>query len=311
MRRSLPIAVAAALCVAPLCGQESIAVVRVSPFTAAGVGASEASMLERLVVSYIVETRSFRVVDARGQDRALAETEAALSRGESVADALPLAADFIVDGSLGRIGELFVLSLEVTRVSDGEMLSVSDTAESISDIVLRARASTRRLFGFESASERQSSAEPPADEAQAPAADAIEPESSAAFVGKPTVSDVSGTWRGDKGLETVRIFPNGAGLAVLSGGGTLKLRVTIDGDEVIVAQDQANDAALYRASSITFAMAKAIAERARPMRWVFRLDAGRELLSGRKESVAVSYSGEELLIDNDYVREASWTRISR
>ncbi|HPG87627.1 MAG TPA: hypothetical protein PLQ29_13090 [Spirochaetales bacterium] len=325
MIQSLPIAIVAVLgvtlvCPAPLGAQERQAVVRVSPFTAVGVGSSEAAMLERLVVSYIVETRSFRVVDAQGQDRALVETEAALSRGETTAVALPLTADFIVNGSIGRIGELFVLSLEVTRVSDGIMLSVADTAESISDIVLRARASTRRLFGLEptgglptaaSPATFQASADLAASATQTQAIDTVEPEASAMFVDRPSVSDISGTWRGDKGLETVRIFPNGAGLAVLSGGGTLKLRVTIRGGEVVIAQDQANDAALYKASSVSFAMAKAIAERARPMRWVFRLDATRDLLSGMKESVAVSYSGDEQLIDNDNVREASWTRISR
>lgn len=332
MRRArglLLFAIVAALAAGPLLGQDDRAVVRVSTFTASGVGSSEASMLERLVVSYIVETRSFRVVDAQGQDRALAETEAALSRGETVSAALPLSADFIVNGSIGKIGDLFVLSLEVTRVSDGIMVSVSDTAESISDIVLRARESTRRLFGVESTSGQplvepaSASAATTAEAAAIPAStapaaasqakpDRAEATQAAAdFIGQPTVSDVSGTWKGDKGLETVRVFPNGAGLAVLSGGGTLKLRVTIDGDRVIVAQDQANDAALYKAGSITYATAKAIAERARPMRWVFRLESGRDLLSGIKESVAVSYSGDELLVDNDYVREASWTRISR
>ena len=93
MIQSLPIAIVAVLgvtlvCPAPLGAQERQAVVRVSPFTAVGVGSSEAAMLERLVVSYIVETRSFRVVDAQGQDRALVETEAALSRGETTAVAL-------------------------------------------------------------------------------------------------------------------------------------------------------------------------------------------------------------------------------
>jgi len=283
-------------------------VLRVSPFVDAGIGSSEASMLERLIASYIVELRAFRVIDSQGQEMALNETEAALSLGSSAPQAIPLTADYIVSGTIGRIGEIYVFTLEITRVTSGEKQSVSDTAVSISDIVLRARGLTGSLFG------RQDSP------AALPVSAAVDRPPSGVAPGvaqsldrrkSPSATDLAGSWKGDKGLETVRLFPNATGLAVLSGGGTLKVRVSITGDIVEIAQDQPNDANMYRASSVTFEMARLIASQARPMRWLFTLSSDGQHLSGTKESISISGSGVSMVVDNNYVRDASWTRISR
>lgn len=283
-------------------------VLRLSPFVDAGVGSSEASMIERLIASYIVELRAFRVVDSQGQEMALTETEAALSLGSGAPQAIPLTADYIISGSIGKIGEIFAFTLDITKVTSGEKLTVSDTAVSISDIVLRARGLTRSLFG------RQDSpatlpltvtSDKPPSLVEADKASTVDKRLS------PSVSDISGSWRGDKGLETVRLFPNSTGLAVLSGGGTLKLRVSISGDSIEIAQDQPNDATMYRASSVTFEMARRIASQARPMRWLFTLSSDGQRLSGTKESIAISGSGASMVVDNNYARDASWARISR
>jgi hypothetical protein len=281
--------------------QQRHAVLRVNPFTASGVGTSEAAMLERLIVSFITELKQFRIVDAQGQEMALSETESALSLGASTSASLPLTADYIVTGALGRIGEVFIVTLENTKVSSGEKISVSDTASSISDLVLRSKELTLSLFG------RASAAKPAAGAAAvASSVQAIEPARE-----KPQASDLVGMWRGDKGLETVRLFPNGTGLAVLSGGGTIKLKMTINGDAIELVQDQPNNVSMYRAGSVTLEMARKIAGEARPMRWIFRLSENGQRLFGIKESVSISGSGSSMQIDNTYVRDASWARLAR
>lgn len=316
-RTSIALMLAAAACAAAL-GQSRQAVVRVTKFAASGVGDGEAAMFERLIVSYIVELKSFRVVDAQGQEAALSETEAALGSGQSAVTVAPLVADFIVGGSLGRIGELYVAALEITRVSSGEKLSVSDTALSIGDIVLRARDLTNSLFG--KSPPPQAAAKSPADPkpdpkasaaSQAPVTGAYAAASADPARAAPQIQDLAGSWRGDKGLETIRIFANGSGLAVLSGGGTMKLKVSIAGPTVTVEQDQPNDVAMYRAPSVTLETARAIARQARPMRWVFSLSADGMSLRGTKESVSISGTGAGVSVDNAYVRDASWSRISR
>jgi hypothetical protein len=272
-----------------------------SPLTASGIGESEASMLERLIVSYIAELRQFRIIDAKGQDLALSETESALSLGVTSLAALPLAADYIVTGALGKIGEVFIITLENTKVASGEKISVSDTALTISDIVLRSKDLTLSLFG------RTPAAKPVQGSVtvQSPAS-ISEPVRE-----KPLMSELVGTWRGDKGLETVRIFQNGTGLAVLSGGGTLKLRISIDTDTIIVMQDQANTPSMFRTGTVTLEMARKLTEEARPMRWVFKLSENGQHLWGSKETVSISGSGAAMQIDNTYVRDASWAKLAR
>lgn len=314
MKRLLCIMTASLLLVSYGFGQTRQAIVRIAPFTGTGIASSEASMLEKLVGSYVVELKTFRVIDAQGQDSALRETEMALGLGSSPASEPPLIADYIVSGTIGKIGDIFVFSLDNTRVSSGEKLSVSDTAQSISDIVLRSRNLTWTLFGAkplpaDAGTNKQPDTSIPSSVAlKAIETVAIEPQS---IFRAPTISDLLGTWRGDKGLETIRLFPNATALAILSGGGTLKLRVSISEDIIEIAQDQPNDVAMYRAASVSLDLARRIAAEARPMRWLYTLSADGTTLSGTKESIAISGSGDTLWVDNDYVRSASWVRISR
>lgn len=310
-RRFMALALAVALGL-PAFSQAQPPILRIAAFTGSGLSDSEVSTLERLVASCVVELRLFRVIDDAGRDMALAETETALSLGSATSGTTVLTADYILTGNIGKVGDVFVFTLDVTKVATGERISFSDTAHSLSDIVLRSRDLTRSLFGKKdgpagtaAASPSVASATPAASDAGGPAVEAF------AIKKAPTLADIVGSWRGDKGLETVRVFRNGTGLAVLSGGGTLKVRVAIHGDTVEIAQDQPNDVAMYRSSAISLETARKITAQARPMRWIFNLSADGLTLQGSKESIAVSGSGADIQVDNAYVRAASWTRLSR
>ncbi len=281
--------------------QSRQAVLRINPFTASGIVESEVSMLERLIVSYIAELRQFRIIDAKGQEMALTETESALKLGTTTAAALPMTADYIVSGALGKIGDVFIITLENTKVSSGEKISVSDTSLSISEIVKRSKDLTMSLFG------KTPSLKPVQGSISASVPTAInEPVRE-----KPMAADLVGTWRGDKGLETVRIFANGSGLAVLSGGGTLKLKIAVTDDTIEVMQDQPNTPSMFRTGTVTLDMARKLTEEARPMRWVFKLTENGQRLLGIKESVSISGSGQAMQIDNTYTRDSSWAKVAR
>lgn len=266
-------------------------VVRVEGLTGQALEASELRALERLISSYLSEQGSFRLVDEQSRAAALEEAELALALGAQTG-AMPLPADFILSGSVERVGELLVLSLSMTRVRDGARIVVSESGAGANEIAMASRALTQRLLGAEQR------AAAPAD----PVAEVATPIRS-----RPSLAAVAGSWRGDKGLETVRLYPNGTGLAVLAGGGTLRLRVRIDGEVVEILQDQPNDPAMYRSAQWGFETARFIASRARPMRWVFSLSADGAALFGMKESVA--YDGVSAEVDNEYRREARWDRL--
>lgn len=307
-------------------------IIRISPFSGTGIPASELATLERLVASHVAELRLYRVIDDTGREMALGETEIALSLGYQSNPLIPLAADIILSGHLGRIEDLYILTLENTRVSSGEKISVSDTGFSINDVVLRTRSLTRNLFGrpdevttsqtggmtevsnqgtFQLPEEKLADGGSPGTPPLDPTGTLPLGAPDISFVPSLTISHITGTWRGDRGLETVRLFPNGTGMAVLSGGGTMKLSLTINGDSIIISQDQVNDATMYRSPNIGFDLATRIASLARPMKWNFRLSANGQILEGVKESILVSGTSTALKVDNDYVREASWFRISR
>lgn len=285
---------------APLPAQQAPAqaprlpVVRVDGLTGQALEPSELRALERLISSYLSEQGSFRLVDEQSRGAALEEAELALALGAQTG-ALPLAADFILSGSVERVGELLVLSLSMTRVRDGARIVMSETGAGANEIAMASRALTQRLLGAE-----QLGAAP-----AAPAAPVVE--EAPPIRSRPSLAMVAGSWRGDKGLETVRLYPNGTGLAVLAGGGTLRLRVRIEGDLVEVMQDQPNDPAMYRSAQWGFETARFIASRARPMRWAFSLSADGSALFGIKESVA--YDGVSAEVDNEYRREARWDRL--
>jgi hypothetical protein len=310
-------------------GQSRQAIIRIVPFTGTGISASELSTLERLVASHVVELKTFKIIDDAGRELALGETELALSLGGKVSSSLPLTADFIMTGHLGKIGDTFIFTLENTRVSTSEKLSVHDTAASINDIVLKTRGLTRSLFGQADDQARSTAASNPSSRTTAPAP-ASAPAGTPAqttpthptitvsaqtvptqFMVHPSISDLTGSWRGDKGLETVRILSNATGLAVLSGGGTMRIRIIIQEATIIISQDQPNDVAMYRGANITFEVARSIAAQARPMRWLFNLTVDGQTLEGIKESIAVSGTTDAISVDNAYERLATWTRISR
>jgi len=122
---------------------------------------------------------------------------------------------------------------------------------------------------------------------------------------------VAGTWKGDKNVDRVTITPDGRGFAVLSSGVRMALKATIEGSTVAIAQNQPNSADFYR-PSLDLKSARTVAQSARPWRWLFSLSLDGKSLSGVKESVFVTVNEKgAVTIDNNYVRDATWTRLYR
>lgn len=328
MRKTAALFFALALALAGRAAAEQAKpVLRIRPFSGEDLAASELAAIQNLVTSYIVELKAFRVVDSRGQELALQEAETAVSLG-APKDLAPLAADYLVTGSVAKAGGLLVFSLEATKVSTGEKRSVSEVLPSINDLILQSKRLTRALF---ERTEGEKAAVLPAAGA-APLAPAISPSAAdagpgAAFapplppsdlpppqaaMASPSLAKAAGTWKGDKGVERVSLFPDGRGIAVLASGATMKVRARLAGGEIEIVQDQPNLPDFYRGPGIDYKAAKVVAAQARPWRWVFRLSEDGSSLFGTKESVFVRIeTSGKVLVDNGYVREAAWSRLFR
>jgi len=298
--------------------QEGQKVLRVADFAGDGIQSGEADALKDLITSYVIELKMFRVIDDSGQEMALKEAETAVQLGQTK-DIAPLTADYVLSAKAGKAGSIIVFSMDVTKVSTGEKKSVSDTFTSVNDLILAAKRMTHGLFDKAEAPVAATSAavssapssSQPSMAAQAGAGQA-EAQQASRISSNPTpsLSLVAGTWKGDKNVDRVTITPDGRGYAVLSSGIRMALKAMIDGSTIIIAQNQANSPSFYR-PGLDQKSAIAVAKSARPWRWIFSLSLDGKSLSGVKESVFVTVDKGIISTDNNYVRDALWTRLYR
>jgi hypothetical protein len=269
-------------------------VLRIADCGGEGLPEAEASAVRNLITSYVVELKMFRVIDSKGQELALREAETAVQLGVAK-DINPLVADYLLSAQVDPIGTQILFTMDVTKTVSGEKMSVSEAFASENDLLLSVRRLTRKLF------ERPDDAS--STTAAAKAMDRPEKNPS------PGLSLISGTWKGDKNLDRVTIMPDGSGFAILSSGRRMSIKTAIDGATVIIAQNQPNSPDFYR-PNLDIKSARIVAKGARPWRWTFSLSADGSTLSGIKESVFVTVSKKgEVSLDNNYVRDAVWTRL--
>ncbi len=127
----------------------------------------------------------------------------------------------------------------------------------------------------------------------------------------PHLASVAGTWNGDKGIDSVSLRSDGRGFALLNSGARMLLRAVVSGSYVIVSQDQPNSPDFYR-PDLDPRSASIVSAAARRWKWIFSLSEDGGVLSGVKESVFVKVDASGAVsIDNDYSREALWTRRPR
>lgn len=305
--------------IVPVRSQAARPVVRILLLKGEAIPAGELLALQNLIMSGVVELDAWRIIDDAGQELALREAESAIALGIT-RTATPLAADFILGGSLlGGPGAL-VFTLELTKVLSGEKKSVSETLANGSEAILAARRLVRALFSRETLPvmvANGSGGTTPAASTGAVAGKTTPTSggtsgTSLAYDPTPTLSKIAGAWTGDKGLDRVSLFADGRGIAILSSGATMRLRASIAGATVSILQDQPNLPEFFRAAGIDFAQADRIAQLARPARWIFSLSMGGDILGGRKETVFVKTdAGGKLSVDNSYTRDASWSRLTR
>lgn len=283
------------------------AVLRVLPFQGPELAEAELKAIQNLVTSSILELKTFRVIDTDGQDPALSKAETGPSP-EDTKDRGAASADFLISGSIIKTAYSLIFSLTATKVSSGEKRSVSETLADQGELILAARRLTRRLF------EREEFASTTPQDLEGESSPASPPPETASLraMPRPYLSALTGSWKGDKGVARVSIFSDGRGFVFLSSGASMKITTRIQDDRIEIFQAQENRPEFYRSEGIDYASAKAIAEQARPWKWIFQLSEDGQTLFGVKETVFVRVDPEgKVSVDNDYVREALWSRLGR
>jgi hypothetical protein len=146
---------------------------------------------------------------------------------------------------------------------------------------------------------------PPALSAEDPAS---EPGDAPSVPYLPSLDDIAGSWKGDNGLESIRIDRDGTGLGHMGDWNLILLSVYIENGRIIIKQDEPNSPKLYM-NNFPYSLAVKIAEIARPIQWTFILSQDKNTLRGIEESTSFHIDqGEILSWDDTHTRPVTWLR---
>ncbi|MDR3200834.1 MAG: hypothetical protein LBT68_05185 [Spirochaetales bacterium] len=220
---------------------------------------------------------------------------------------LPSARGMIV-GQLSRSEEIYRLQLEILRT---ENLSVTNMVQKnfpgLEPLLDDIPPMLHTLFDLPEPSELHAPM-PPLIAAEDPLIlDGSPPPVSL----QPVMADITGSWKGDNGLDSIRIDADGNALGHLGGWNLILLAVTIEKDRILVKQDEPNSPKIYM-NSFPYSLAVKISEIARPLQWVFTLSPDKNTLSGIEESTSFQIEqGEIVSWDDSHTRPVMWTRASK
>lgn len=264
---------------APLAAQEKKLVVQFIPFTSQGLGTEEARIIESLVGSYFTALGGFAVSGSAG------EFFSPGPPGESDPGRPP---DYTLSGSITLERDNRILMLEIGRPATGEVTYYTSAHKTTGELVLKIRSLIESVFAMDAGGEELEEAEPE-------------------FL---TEGVITGTWRGDRGIELIRLRRGGTGTAIFSSGAQMDLNYSIDSNTLKVVQSSPNTERYYH--PVPYGVAKQLVLDAEPMRWELLLYEKGASLRGIKIATAVRYEGDTILeILLHSARDAEWTRATR
>jgi hypothetical protein len=196
--------------------------------------------------------------------------------------------DFILSGSIAVDQDNLILALKVTRVETGEAVYHISTHKTTTDLTLKVRSLVEAVFsaGLNEAFDEK-----------------VQPE-------LMTESKILGTWRGDTGVEIVRLQRGGTGIAILSSGAQMNLIHRIENNALRIFQISKNTERFYH--PMPYTIARELSVRAEPWQYEFSLYEDGMTLRGVKIFTDVVYDETRIIeLRPGAVREAEWTKASR
>jgi len=263
--------------------QQKQPLLAVLPFTSVQDLQNECLQLEKLVQSYITELNLFKLVAIQDRDlnHAYEDITETLKLGSQVS------VDYLLQGTLGTLGSSYVLTLEFIKVQSGEKTSFSSIEPSLDML-----SSNLKVLLFKTLMQQ---------------VDAINNIGNEVSKEIESENEILGTWRGDKGIELVRLFPGGTGQAILTSGARMDLKYSIQNGTLMVYQISQNNERYYH--PLPYKVALQLVSLAKPMRWIFTELSNTSVLRGKKISTAVRYDQDQLLeVIHDSERDAEWVR---
>jgi hypothetical protein len=267
--------------------EENKPVIGFAPFTIEGISAEEARIIESLIHSYITGLGEvIRSFDASLMMIPASETDEAYI----AASGMTRPPDYTLSGSINLDQDNRILMLEIRKPGTGERLNYQSVHKTTSELVLKVKSLVEAAF---SAGTFSAGTESPRE----------------AVPELLTETGILGTWRGDAGVELVRLQRGGSGIAILSSGAQMALEYTIEDNTLKVSQRSPNTERFYH--PLPYGVAKQLAAQAEPMRWELLLYGGGTSLRGIKTATAVRYERDTIIeLLPAAAREAEWVKTS-
>ncbi|MDR2618762.1 MAG: hypothetical protein LBC62_07820 [Treponema sp.] len=267
--------------------QEAKPVIRFSPFYTKGIGIEEIRFVESLVQSYLSDFGEVvNYFDNSLPPAGSGDLPAAWTR----------APDYVASGSIYLETDGRIFTLEIHDTMTGKTVSSTTVHRTASDLALKARSLVESIFT------------PPVQTAKAQ--DEADTGGPGADPEPITEKDIAGTWRGESGIEMIRLQQGGRGVAFFSSGAQMNLTYTIENNMLKVRQNSPNTERFYY--PLPYGVAKQLTAEADPMTWELYLYSGGTHLRGVKISTEAKVEGN-LLVDllPDSSRETEWTKTPR
>ncbi|MDR2070093.1 MAG: hypothetical protein LBP81_01560 [Treponema sp.] len=282
------------LFVSSLAADNEKPLILVSPLVIEGLSADEARIIETLIYSYI---------NNLGETLIPGESLNGIGFTPSLQDGrIP---DYTFSGSVTQNNDGLILTLEIRGSAAGERASLSSFYKTTGELALKARSMVEAVF----AGKNPSVVSGPAEKNASPSDKAVEGE-------LLTEGAVLGTWKGEPGIEIIRLRRGGQGIAVFSSGAQMNLLYSIKNNTLNVVQNSPNSERYYQrqgdSPAIPYLVARRLAEEAKPMRWEFLLYENGTVLRGIKTASVIHYELERMLeISHGVIQDVEWIRTGR
>jgi hypothetical protein len=259
--------------------QENKPVIKLNPLFIEGIGIEESRLIESLIQSYLSDIGE--VINYF--DASLAADP--FEKTEKVLDSWTRIPDYTVTGTIHLERDSRIFSLELLNTKTGETYSFTSIYKTTGELVLKARSILETAFatgGFEGGKKRLPI---PISENQ-----------------------IVGTWRGEAGIEMIRLQGGGRGVAVFSSGAQMVLSYIIEDKTLRIWQVSPNSEWFYY--PLPYEAARTLAAEAEPITWELFLYSGGTVLGGIKVATGVQLQGNQVLklLPGGDIREVEWTR---
>jgi hypothetical protein len=262
--------------------EEQKPVIKLNPLFVQGIGIEESRLIESLIQSYlsdIGEVVSYFDTSFPGYPLAGAAPE--------ILESWTRIPDYTVTGTIHLDRDSRIFSLELFNTKTGETHSFTSIYKTTGELALKARSILESAFAAGGLEE---------EKYQKTAPETI------------TENHIIGTWRGEPGIELIRLQRGGRGVAVFSSGIQMVLSYVIDNNILRVWQISPNSERFYY--PLPYETARALAAGAEPMAWELSLYSGGAVLGGIKIATGVQREGDRIvqLLPGGDIREVEWIK---